>query len=707
MPDSGGRTPPRGGFGVSFSPLADNVGVLVTDPIERQQFRLFTPAAPRLRPADPAELRFPVDDAVRLATARIDLPSIIAVYVRDAEGRMLAEAAHAAAESFEPGTYELELCAPMKLYLRVEGRVSVTVHDERTRITFDGPTEVVLGGRSHHEQPATTVTTTADPVDVMRALSTFPSALKTTSVERSYPTLRGHPPLIELGETLSIPDGLTTPSTGVTVELPPTLDHVYVAAPLAYYLGADLVPGHRPRIVTEAGFEHGLETPRGFEREVERVLKQTFFLDCLVRTEGYYRVDLHERKTVEPLVDLDFAALYDAPLAERLAATLAVPYAVVRDHVPEWKLTTHVAPSPDNVELLPFVVNDLAVVRTPRATTPSASTLQATATGEFFRTADPGAPGDTVRSAAADAERAYVQPESTDSLDQAWMGGGTPLGASKATKQAYRNRLSRSPVEGAIDITVVCNDERMIDERDVVDGVYGSRRELPFDVTVHYDLTVAALREALTADAEFLHYIGHIDADGFECTDGRLDTTSLDHVGPDAFLLNACQSYEQGVALIEAGAIGGIVTLSDVVNSGAVEMGKTLARLLNRGFPLGNALDVASDDNAIGSQYVVVGDGGLAIAQAKSGVPNVCRVRALGDDRFELEYRAFPTSDRGMGTLIIPHLEKNETHYLSSGTVDTFELARAELERFLALEEIPVVVENELYWSSDLDLSSI
>ena len=36
------------------------------------------------------------------------------------------------------------------------------------------------------------------------ALSTLSSALKTTSVERSYPTLRGHPPALELGDALDV-----------------------------------------------------------------------------------------------------------------------------------------------------------------------------------------------------------------------------------------------------------------------------------------------------------------------------------------------------------------------------------------------------------------------------------------------------------------------------------------------------------------------
>jgi hypothetical protein len=144
-----------------------------------------------------------------------------------------------------------------------------------------------------------------------------------------------------------------------------------------------------------------------------------------------------------------------------------------------------------------------------------------------------------------------------------------------------------------------------------------------------------------------------------------------------------------------------------VINSGAVEMGKTLARLLNRGFPLGSALDVAGDDNALGSQYVVVGDGGFAIAQSESGVPNACYVHERDGDRFELEYKTFPTSDRGMGTLVTPCIDGNDVRYLSSGSIDTFELSRNELVRFLSLEDVPVVVENELRWSSELDFASL
>src|SRR5699024_9950506 len=149
-------------------------------------------------------------------------------------------------------------------------------------------TAVTVGARSYHKRPAATVRTPADPESMMAAISTFGSALKTTSPERAYPTLRGHPPAIELGDTLSIPDSFTRSDPAVTIEIPADLKYIYSAAPLAYYLGAELVASEELRLCAGESFEYTLDSEHGFETEVERVLKQTFLLDCVTRTEGLY-----------------------------------------------------------------------------------------------------------------------------------------------------------------------------------------------------------------------------------------------------------------------------------------------------------------------------------------------------------------------------------------------------------------------------------
>jgi hypothetical protein len=680
--------------------------VTVIDSIERHRYTVSTPETVSPTPVDVDNFVFPADAGIAITTKSLTLPTVVAVYVRDADtGEMLAEAEHFACEELPEGEYSIELCAPIKLYLRVSGSLTVTADATQTSIQFGEETEVLFGGRSHHEHPAGTITTPSDPHAMMKAVSMFGSALKTTSCERSYPSLRGHPPTVELGDELQIPDGLEAPDTGIRIELPAEYSAVYMAAPLAYYLGATVVEGDTPRIVTDTGFEHRLDTARGFEAEVERVLKQTFLLDCLTRTEGYYQVDLHERQALESMIDIDFTAIYDQALAQQLETYLEVPFSAVEDQLPEWKLTTHVEPASTSVETLPFVVNDLAVVQTPQEPTPVAkSEVQSTAVSDFLRTET----SEFTRSAGTTSAgpESYVQPKSSDSLEQTWVGEQTPIGASKATAEAFQNRLNRTPTTGDIDITVVCNDAEMSEEREIVNEVYGSRDELPFTVTVKHGLTTDELRQLLMSETDFLHYIGHIDDDGFDCIDGTFDATSLETVGVDTFLLNACQSYRQGMHLLEAGSIGGVVTLSDVINSGAVRIGRAMARLLNSGFPLQAALTIARDESIVGGKYIVVGDGGMAITQSENGTPNLCKIKSVGD-AFSVEYKTYPTTQRGIGSLVIPIIEGNNNHFLSSGSLDTFEMSKSELEQFLSLENIPVKIDGQLYWSDCVDVDEL
>lgn len=675
----------------------DEEGMTVEDPIERHRYSISTRSA-----VDPVEVEtdlfdVPVEKAVRFTTDGLELPSLVPVYVRDGAGKMLAEIERLDSVSVPAGTYTIEICAPIKLYVRVAGPVTVTAGFDEMELSFETATSVGLGARSLHDHPAATITTVPTPESVMAALSAFGSALQTTSPERSYPTLRGHPPLVEIGDEFHVPSGLSVPETGIRIELPPSYDYVYPIASLAYYLGAEVVPGAEPRLLTNSGFEYDLEpTGAEYQTEVERVLKQVFFLDCLTRTEGYYTVDLYERSLVGDRVDLDFATLYDRPLADQLSVYLSVDYDTIEPHLPDWKLTTHVEPGAESVETLPFLVDDLAIIRTPSSKSRPVSSIGESIVNDFIR-------GDSFVRGVASTRNSFVQPESTASLEQAWVGTGSPVGVSKVTADAYRNRLDRAPVEGEIDITVVCNDTRMAGEGDVVDEVYGSQETLPYDISVHRELDVETLTDVITTPSEFLHYIGHIDADGFECEDGKLDVTTLDEVGVDAFFLNACSSYDQGMALLDRGAIAGIVTLSDVINSGAVTIGRTVARLLNAGFPLQSALDIAREESVIGDWYLVVGDSGLAIAQAESGTPTLFHLERTGDgETFSLRIETFPTSERGMGSLFMPYLADNDSHYLNSGELREFEVTRDELMEFLGYDDLPVRTEDGLRWSGEL-----
>jgi hypothetical protein len=699
------RSAHRGGAGpvtIDFSPGEDETGLVIDDAVERRQCTLRTSTAIAPRPIDTDRFRFPVDAAVAVEAESLTLPSVVATYVRDEAGEMLTAVEHFDCDEFDSGVYTVELEAPVKLYVRTTGPVTVSTSSNATTVERASAGEFLVGARSYHEQPATTITTTGEPRDVMRAVSALSSSLKSTSPERSFPSLRGHPPTIELGDELDVPPELSPPDTGVRIEVPPKLRYVYPVAPLAFYLGATVEPGPTPRLCTDDGLGYPLDAPDGFADEVERVLKRAFLLDCVVRTEGYYRIDLHERRELERRVDLDPADLYDRPLPDQLRAYLDVPYALVEDLVPEWKLSTHVDPTPENAELLPFLVNDLAVIRPPEAQPVTNSEAQMAALDEFTRDA-------FTRSAATNGDGdadgpSLVQPSRADSLEQAWAGSDAPVGASKASVQAFRNRLDRETSDGDIDITVVCNDDAMDEEGDVAESVYGSREELPFDVRIHRNLSTEALRLLLETDSDFLHYIGHIDEDGFDCTDGRLDASELDAVGVDAFFLNACRSYGQGMALIEGGAIGGVVTLTEVVNSGAVRVGKTMIRLLNQGFPLRAALDIAEDQSIVGGQYIVVGDGNVDVVQCEDRAPVLLQLENEGDELLLTPYH-YPTRSHGMGSFSRIPAGNPDTNYLTSGPMDTMPVTAEGLRNVLAYDEVPVRYRDELLWSQNVSAS--
>jgi len=692
---------------LTFETETEPPGLRVLDTVEQLQYQLFTPERVSPTPVDASSFRSPVGNGVRVETEAVEVHSGVAVTVRDVGGEMLTQVEQFEPESFGEGEYIIGLSAQVQTYLEVSGPFEIQPGMVQTRCVFDGTTAVDIGFRSRHTQPATTVTTTDDPVDMMAAISTFGSALKSTSPERSFPLNRGHPPQVELGETLDIPAGIDPPDTGISIEIPPTPETVYPVGTLAYYLGAELVPAQTPRLVTNNGFEYSFDYPRGFESDVEQRLKQLFLLDCVARTEGKHRIEMHERTVLDRRLDFDWAALYEQSLARRLESYLSVPYEVVEDQVPEWRLTVHVEPTAETVRQLPFVVDDLAVIRTADSPTTVTATESAGEPTRGTRTDDvltrSGSVGNR-STAGQDKEMSFVEPERTDSLEQAWIGDDIPIGASKLVAEAFENRLDREVTEGDISISIVVNDSRMSEERELVDQAYGDRENLPFDVSVRNGLTTAELRETLREDRNFLHYIGHIDEAGFECVDGRLDVATLEQTGIDAFLLNACNSYQQGLSLVRAGAIGGIVTLAEIINDRAVGIGETIARLLNTGFPLRAALTIAREEHILGGQYIVVGDGGMTVSQSRSQTPTLLDITPL-DDCFEMTIQTSVTDTMALGAVYSPYIGDNTTYYLSSGTIDTFRVSGDELTEFLDLENVPVRFDDgSMYWSHDLSL---
>ncbi|WP_336134542.1 hypothetical protein [Natronomonas amylolytica] len=717
-----------------FESLIGQTGVHIRDPVEDVQAILYTDRSVDPTPAPTEGFVYPVDSATEVTVSRLRTPFLIDLWVRDLDGNTLAEFDPNSGEStaVPADDYLLELAGMgLKVYARVNGtRIQVIRKNDAIELCFDSETVVQLGARSLHSQPARTLTTTSEPTDLMQAISLFGNAMKTWSPERTWPSLRGHPPLLELDDEPAIPDNLTPPDTGIRLTIPAEHEWLFPAAPLAYWLGATVEPGSPALHVGDRRYPLGMaggyqasSKREAFEEHVRDVMQFTFLFDCAVRTEGFYDVELDARRRVEAAeIPLDIEELYDAPLTERVQTYLDLDSSfenlAARVGRPGWRLTADVEADSDRATIMPFLARDLAVVRCPSEKVIADSTERTTAENVFSAGTARGisnAGGDVLTrsssspdstSGSADRERVIRLPEA-DSMAQAWVGDGFAVGAAKASTTSYLQRLEKH-AEGnsRISIDVVVNDEEMLEEADVSD-IYGDRDHLDFDIGVHQNLSQSELADVFERETDFVHYIGHVEPEGFNCSDGYLDTNQLGEVGADTFVLNACASYEQGQGLVDHGAIAGVVTLEDVISSVATKIGRNIARLLNYGFPVGSATGLIQETMFTGSSYAVVGDSNATLAQSNVPIPNITRVELRGDGRFDVNVESFASWNYDVGSMVRPYIDGCDCHYVVPGDMDTWIVNDDNLNKFLETSTFPIVGAENLYWSDEISAEAL
>lgn len=697
----------------------DRPGVQLLDPIEGVRYDLYVAeddAGVEQRPDDAVPV--PVDAVARVETRRLTLPKRLDLIVRD-EGLQVVGTVDpddpTVPEVTAPGPYLLEVTsAPLKLYLQVPAPFDVEAHEDRLDVAFDGVDPVDIAIRSFHEQPAGTITVGESVRDEMEAISRFGSALKTTSPERAWPTLRGHPPLVERGDEFAVPHGIQRPTTGITLHVPPDREFIYPSAPLAYYLGARLEPTTGPPRLSAADRTVALDAD-DFTSELNVLLRRLFVMDVAARSEGMYPFEVPEIERIETIVEdaVDWAGLFDSPIDERTAAYLAPRFDPVETEaiLPDWHLTTDVSPVRSSLEYLPWVASDLSLVRlTKRLATGTAADEPEPVTAflrspadDPSRQAEEGAAGRDADGAALE-DLSVVRPAPAETPEHRWVGERPPLEAQHADRGALDRHLSRLPPEQddhVISIDVVCNDAAMMDEA-IVEEVYGVREFLEYDVRTHYSLTRGELREVLESPGDLLHYVGHVDDDGIRCVDGSLDARTLDGINTDAFLLNACRSYHQGQALLDAGSLAGVVTLTNVGNVIATRMGQQLARLLDTGLRFRSALAILQQYVASSYRYIVLGAGNLQLVQSESGAPYMVDVESREDGSYRVELTQYPASGYDIGALTMPVIDESDSHYLATGRIGPFVVRQEALVAFFEREEVPVDLEGDLVWSSDV-----
>ena len=625
------------------------------------------------------------------------------------------------------GAYLLHVETNVRTELRFDGAATVEKpgHEE-TVVRFPRETPVTLGFASRLETPPETVTVPPTPSGIAAGLSAMPAAHRTATPDRSFPTLRGHPPLLELGESLSVPDAVAErrPATDVTVTLPPSREKLFPAAPLSFYLGADVEVAEGATPTVEApGVRHTLPGGEGFDRAVAALLRRVFLLDSLVRTAGPHGVAVEEGRHLSTL-GLDAGDLYEASIPERLSAYLDADFERVSASLPEWHLAVAVAPTDGHVASLPHHLHRLAAVVTPEADPLDREERLSRSLEDFYRggagsrgaghaRSDGGSRGlseiEATRSADWRGPRAAEDPVTVEMLKpkampasaRGWLAEGAPIDAYKALPAAYEHRLDyRDRAGEPFSFVAVLNDTGMAAEHARAAEIYRERAdELDIDITVREGLGREALADVFASRNDLVHYIGHCEQGGLRCPDGHFSAADLAESNAQVFFLNACGSYYEGLDLVRKGSIAGAVTFNRVLDEQAARVGTTFARLLVGGFSIERALRVSRRRIMMGKDYTVVGDGTHVLTQATGLLPLWAELDAHEDGDFRLCLHAsLPYINGGH---FQPNLPGHDRWHLF-GSDPELTVSRAELLGLLDHADLPVVFEGDIYWPDGL-----
>ncbi len=634
------------------------------------------------------KFRFPVDRIIAVRCRKMQFNAFVLFVRRAGDYELLKEITRSGVFEFNRDGYILEISAHLKVYIFVQAAMRVIFDESKISFEFDSKTDAIIGMRSYSRKPQARIQITKDLKEIARAISQLSSAIKIDNCERTYPTLRGHPPLIDFSKKAEVPE-LRKFKSGVEIYVPLKLEYMYAAAPLVYYLLADLKIG-KPRIECENGFCLMLPKFPEFENRVSEILQQVFFLDCLVRTAGLYRIKLEEARALEAL-DLDAKELYNKQIQEQLSIYLEIPWERIKEFMPPWHLSTYVEPSPSRVRALPFLLNELSLIFMPRAREVAEREIISYSLKDFFRSG-----------VEAEAARVLVMPVLKNTQNHAWLSSKTPVDVVKAEEIAFLNQLRYVGKEkDHIEVSLILNDEKMSEEQANVARIYKQRDDVPLETDIFQMVSREELKEIFAAGYDMVHYIGHCDAEGFACSDGNLHASDLEVNNTPAFFLNACRSYEEGIELIKSGSVCGVVTLFKVLNKEALEIGYTFARLLSCGFPVCDAVALARRRSLYGRDYLVLGNGMYVLMQGQNfNVPFIWELKKESSNKYTISVRIFEYGN--MGGTFVSFFENGDVFHLSHGEFSYRNKSLGELLRIMKMLQFPILFEGKFLWSDDV-----
>jgi len=490
--------------------------------------------------------------------------------------------------SLPQATYRVTLQKEsLTVYTQFEGAVDVFKRPGETWVVaFDQPTRISFAVRDTSDHPRGTVTAAPTPEGIAAALSTLPAGLRTTTPDRSFPSLQNHPPRIEIGDKTSVPESVSerVPETGIELCVPRSTEALLSVAPLVHYLCASVTVADRDQPVLRApaiGLERALPPVPELSAAVSDLVERVFWLDCLVRNAGPHGVDLADIERVrEAGLDPDLEALYRASPAERLDRYLGLDFASAAEAFPRWQAAAVVEPTVESVTAVPRLAYALAKIHLPAN---AAVSDRAVGDGSVPPTEPPAiGPGGA---------RVGCRVVS-----------GTPSDPLATTPGALR-RFGRPSGDGPLRVVLVgALDERvgdaLADRPDLADA--GIRIER------HRGPTRSELQAVLSKPPGLLYHATEDATPGVQCADGTLSVAELPTPVADVAVLDAPDSMPAASELVGSDRAAAVVARSDGRSEGHV--GVDPVRWLSMRARVGDALWLSRRYGETGPAATVVGD---------------------------------------------------------------------------------------------------
>jgi len=517
----------------------------------------------RLGDESAIEFDKPIDATVtgRLSEIRYDLQNFIEISRLDGEfiPDHATDPAHAVSTcqlvddaeyhlSLPEGQYRCQLNSDLDVYIGFTGAASVRYRPSSPLvISFPYPTPVSFGFKSFIDYPRHELQVEPTPDGVATAMTAFSVPFSTTGVDRVHRPYRGYPPLVRTGPETVIPEAVTDTraSSGIEFRLPADLETLYPAAPLAYYLSADVSIHDGPPTLSTQSFTHEFDDGSSFPSQVVDCLRRVFFLDMVGSWHGQPTRRLAEHDALE---DAGFVleTYAENTLEERLELALTYSESQLGPVLPPWPTRVTVEPSLEALPALPHLLYDF-------------SAISVTGSSAIDHHAIP-ASGDPTADALYDRTRIdgrLVTHSSTIQPD-----GNPEQAVFTSCQQAYRNRLRfLEEAHTELSVLVVVGADVSLSEtaKAAIRDRY-HRRDAIVSPTVRVldDPLEEELRDALESGGNLLHAIGSDGASTISCQDGSLEVSSVSHANVELFILDGFDATV-GSAFIENGSVGGAI----------------------------------------------------------------------------------------------------------------------------------------------------